>query len=35
MCGLFYDAVISSDDMASNSRIINESERIWKEAVVA
>jgi hypothetical protein len=32
--GLFKDAVSISDYIASNCRIINESERIWTEAAV-
>jgi hypothetical protein len=34
MC-FFNDTVSSSDYVASNGRMINELERIWKEAVVA
>jgi hypothetical protein len=35
ICGLFNDAVSSSDCIASNDTIINELERMWKEAVVS
>jgi hypothetical protein len=33
--GLFYDAVRSSDSTEFSGRIINELERMWKEAVMA
>jgi hypothetical protein len=33
-CGLFNDSVSISDYIASNGRIIDELERIWKEAAV-
>jgi hypothetical protein len=35
VCGLFNDAVSSSDYIGSNDRVINESKRMLKEAVVA
>jgi hypothetical protein len=37
ICGLFNDAVSISNYMTSNDRIImiNEFEKIWREAVVA
>jgi hypothetical protein len=35
VCGLFNDAVSSSDYVASNDRMINELEWIWKDAIVA
>jgi hypothetical protein len=35
ICGIFNDAVSSSDYIASIDRKINELEMIWKEAVVA
>jgi hypothetical protein len=34
ICGLFNDAFSSSDYIASNGRMINELQRIWKEAIV-
>jgi hypothetical protein len=34
ICDLFSDVVSSSDHVASNGRVINELERIWKKAVV-
>jgi hypothetical protein len=34
ICGLFIDTVSSSDYIASDDGMINELERIWKEAVV-
>jgi hypothetical protein len=34
-CGLFNDAVSSSDCIASNDRMNNELEKIWKEGIVA
>jgi hypothetical protein len=33
--GLFYDAFRISDYMAANVRMIDELERVWKEAVLA
>jgi hypothetical protein len=33
--GLHYNTVNSSDYMESNDRMINEMERMWKEAVVS
>jgi hypothetical protein len=35
ICDLFNDAVSNPDFIVSNGRMINELERIWKEAVVA
>jgi hypothetical protein len=35
VCGLFNDAVCSSDYIASNDRTVNKIERIRKEAAVA
>jgi hypothetical protein len=35
ICGLFNDAVSSSDYIAPDDRMINELEMIWKEMVVA
>jgi hypothetical protein len=34
ICFLFNDAVNSSDYIVSDDRMINELERMWKEAVV-
>jgi hypothetical protein len=34
VCGLFNNAVSSSDYIASNNMMVNELERIWKEAVM-
>jgi hypothetical protein len=34
ICGSFNGAVSSSDYTASNDRVIDELERVWKEAVV-
>jgi hypothetical protein len=33
--GLFYYAIINSDHTPMNGRIIDELERVWKEAFVA
>jgi hypothetical protein len=35
ICGLFNDAVSSLDCIALNDTVINELERMWKEAVMA
>jgi hypothetical protein len=34
ICGLLNDAVGNSDFIASEERVVNELEKIWKEAVV-
>jgi hypothetical protein len=34
ICGLFNDAVSNSDYIVSDDRVVNELDRIWKEAVM-